>query len=100
MYVLNPIYIVLFDTIVNSDKLCFNEDMFCVLFYNIYEILFACRNKWESQVKLEQPKHGEEIQPDKEYVDGKKVVMELVMITGTQVHDAVLKKMAVMFILI
>ena len=73
----------LFDTIVNSDKLCFNEDMFCVLFYKIYEILFACRNKWESQVKLEQPKHGEEIQPDKEYVDGKKVVMELVMITGT-----------------
>ena len=49
----------------------------------MYEILSECKNEWESQVKLEQPKHGEEIQPDKEYVDGKKVVMELVMITGT-----------------
>ena len=53
MYVLNPIYIVLFDAIVNSDKLCFHLDMLCVLFYNIYEILSDCRNKWERQVKLD-----------------------------------------------
>ena len=83
MYVLNPIYIVLFDAIVNSDKLCFHLDMLCVLFYNIYEILSDCRNKWERQVKLEQPQHGEGIQPDKDYGDGKKVVMELVRITDT-----------------
>ena len=33
--------------------------------------------------ELEKPQYGEEIQPDKDYGDGKKVVMELVRITDT-----------------
>ena len=48
-------------------------------FYLIAEI----NGKGRSSLMLEQPQHGEGIQPDKDYGDGKKVVMELVRITDT-----------------